>query len=820
MTTAKKIKYDGNEVITEYAYKDSEGRVINETYIEVINLSGTSGTLTQTQYDEIIAGKAIVKVTSSSATTVNDKSDTFTNFWYSQTQGKLQSIIIQEEHSYYSQQLKLTIITSNLSRSCESQNVYKVYSLGNQYGKISLGAGLKINSTSSEAGVLNLDGVAMSSSLATVATSGKYSDLTGTPTIPTVNNGTLTIQKNGATVKTFTANSSTNVTANITVPTKTSELTNDSNYATISQLPTVNNGKLTIKVEGTEKGSFTANQSTASEINIQASDLGLTGAMKFVGKFDTLPETTDYEAGNVIIVGSKEYILIDNSGTKSWDELGDESSHALKSIKITGTGALSGGGTLAEDRAITHTAGSAASKSSGLYKFSTDAYSHVKAVTAVTKSDITALGIPGSDTNTTYTFANGTTNNILKISPSSGDATEITINDVTHATKADSATSATNATYTTYLGTSSSNYTKSTLDTALNGKQNSLSTTQLNACNSGITSDLVTQIGTNTTNISNHISNTSNPHSVTKSQVGLGSVINTGDSATPTSGGTTKFTTGGAYTLKSDLTSTINTGLNKKQDTLVSGTNIKTVDGNSLLGSGDISTAKTSTNITNKSTITGSSLTDVLNNSSVLNVVAPLALDTSSDATQLSIDTTDLALIENLGDTIINSASISGQKLTLNLTNPSSGETSTSTLTLPSSTVTVDSSISSSSTNPVQNKVIYNALSSLGNFTSFGNGYATIKKYGSSAKIDVRWGYSYWSSNQTPSTSISFSSTMPSSNYTVICGIGESGTTTKWYWAPLAINKTTSGFTAFTHGNTASDNFGYFHYVAFYYSAS
>lgn len=35
---------------------------------------------------------------------------------------------------------------------------------------------------------------------------------------PTVNNGTLTIQKNGSTVATFTANSSTNVTANITVP--------------------------------------------------------------------------------------------------------------------------------------------------------------------------------------------------------------------------------------------------------------------------------------------------------------------------------------------------------------------------------------------------------------------------------------------------------------------------------------------------------------------------------------------------------------------------------------------------------------------------
>lgn len=50
------------------------------------------------------------------------------------------------------------------------------------------------------------------------------------PTIPTVNNATLTIQKNGATVNTFTANASSNVTANITVPTKTSEITNDSNF--------------------------------------------------------------------------------------------------------------------------------------------------------------------------------------------------------------------------------------------------------------------------------------------------------------------------------------------------------------------------------------------------------------------------------------------------------------------------------------------------------------------------------------------------------------------------------------------------------------
>ena len=50
--------------------------------------------------------------------------------------------------------------------------------------------------------------------------------------IPTVNNATLTIQKNGTDVQTFTANQSTNATANITVPTDTSDLTNWAGFIT------------------------------------------------------------------------------------------------------------------------------------------------------------------------------------------------------------------------------------------------------------------------------------------------------------------------------------------------------------------------------------------------------------------------------------------------------------------------------------------------------------------------------------------------------------------------------------------------------------
>ena len=63
-----------------------------------------------------------------------------------------------------------------------------------------------------------LAGKADNTDLSTVAMTGSYDDLTGKPTIPTVNNATLTIQKNGTNVATFTANSSTNVTANITAP--------------------------------------------------------------------------------------------------------------------------------------------------------------------------------------------------------------------------------------------------------------------------------------------------------------------------------------------------------------------------------------------------------------------------------------------------------------------------------------------------------------------------------------------------------------------------------------------------------------------------
>lgn len=66
-----------------------------------------------------------------------------------------------------------------------------------------------------------------------------------------------------------------------------------------------------------------------NEINTKVGNL--TGALTWKGKLDTLPAVTDYEAGNVISVGNKEYVLTVTGSTKAWEEFGDEGSYLLKS---------------------------------------------------------------------------------------------------------------------------------------------------------------------------------------------------------------------------------------------------------------------------------------------------------------------------------------------------------------------------------------------------------------------------------------------------------------------------------------------------------
>lgn len=123
-----------------------------------------------------------------------------------------------------------------------------------------------------------------------------------------------------------------------------------------------------------------------------------------------------------------------------------------------------------------HPAGSAPSKASGFYKFSTDSTSHVASVTAVTKSDITALGVPAQDTNTTYTFANGSAGNFT-VTPSGGSAQTVSVGKPANAGNADTVGGISPSAFVkkagdTMTGTLTINQTSSSIPLTLHGNSN------------------------------------------------------------------------------------------------------------------------------------------------------------------------------------------------------------------------------------------------------------------------------------------------------------------------------------------------------------
>lgn len=113
--------------------------------------------------------------------------------------------------------------------------------------------------------------------LATVATTGSYADLSNKPTI---GNATLTIQKNSTTIDTFTANATSNKTIDISVPTKTSDITNDgdgtSNFATESYVDTYGGKIDKIEVNGVEQ--TITNKTVDITVPTKTSDLTNDGA--------------------------------------------------------------------------------------------------------------------------------------------------------------------------------------------------------------------------------------------------------------------------------------------------------------------------------------------------------------------------------------------------------------------------------------------------------------------------------------------------------------------------------------------------------------
>ncbi len=119
------------------------------------------------------------------------------------------------------------------------------------------------------------------------------------------------------------------------------------------------------------------------------------------------------------------------------------------------------------------------------------------------------------------------------------------------------------------------------------------------------TQKLSTPLQNKITSYDNHIISTANPHSVTASQIGLANVTNDAqmkkiasntDANVPIWSGTTGDTLANGYGVQTSLSSSttalvradaIATAVGAKQDTLVSGTNIKTLNGTTLLGSGN-----------------------------------------------------------------------------------------------------------------------------------------------------------------------------------------------------------------------------------------
>lgn len=244
--------------------------------------------------------------------------------------------------------------------------------------------------------------------LSTVAVSGSYNDLSNKPTIPTVGNGTVTIKQAGTSKGTFTMNQSENTTIELADNNSwrgiqdnlASTSTTDSLSANQGKI--LNESKLMHKTINTSKTDLNTLTETGiyhivitDALNAPASNHGTLYVDTTVG--------TKYQifmSDNVTNYMHKRYYDNTNKKWFGWTQL-----------KLT-------------DTVYTHPSYTA--KSNGLYKVTVDDKGHVSGTTAVAKSDITALGIPS--TNTTYSTGTASTSGLTKLYTGTGTATDGTMN--------------------------------------------------------------------------------------------------------------------------------------------------------------------------------------------------------------------------------------------------------------------------------------------------------------------------------------------------------------------------------------------------------
>ena len=128
-------------------------------------------------------------------------------------------------------------------------------------------------------------------------------------------------------------------------------------------------------------------QGLVTGAQVQSAIAGIAGSMHFRGVFASTDKVTDPAAGDVVIVGVKEYVYGGDPAT--WHELGDESIYALKTVTI-GTQNLSANinlATLATDMGL----GALSKKDSATGTVPGQTISGVKATGKVTGSIAVAL---------------------------------------------------------------------------------------------------------------------------------------------------------------------------------------------------------------------------------------------------------------------------------------------------------------------------------------------------------------------------------------------------------------------------------------------
>lgn len=378
-------------------------------------------------------------------------------------------------------------------------------------------------------------------------------------------NATGTIKQNGTAVSlsghthtksditdlgTIGAAAAKSVDSSITASSTSTNLPTSSAVASFVE-STVNNGQLTMQVNGTQKATFTANQSGASTFNVTAADLGLTNSMIFVGVSTTDPKSssgatisghTTWKKGEVVLYEKKEYVLTgDTNVAANWTELGDEGSFALKSVTITGTGVLSGGGTLESNRTITHNTSGVTAGSYGDSGNQTPAYGGTFKVPYVTVNDtghVTGISahtvtIPASDNTDTkvtqsLSTANGDYPVILKNSTTATDSPTSTTN-YAAAVKVNPSTG--NLTVTKINGVavgSSPKFTDTTYSaatTSADGLMSSSDKTKLNGIATGATANTITMNGSTNANPTFYAPTTAGTENYVLTSTGSGAPI-------------------------------------------------------------------------------------------------------------------------------------------------------------------------------------------------------------------------------------------------------------------------------------------------------